>query len=216
MVNAPVQTEELPPEPPGTRTSAGEGEGALAGMLTYTASDAPLVGLVTVYLSPLPLGEGPGVRAQSAGQFWAFSGPSQMPLPQGELALPGVGGCLEAVGDGRSRSPAGVAVAVAVGTWGGDAVSAGVVVAEGVGVPVSEQARTKNSKRGKSNFLIGASYQGFGCAEKNSQINCEAEMVCVGSSPPCPAGPALPGQACLPPTMVYSSTAVPSRHPLQT
>jgi len=68
-----------------------------------------------------------------------------------------VGGCLEAGGDGKRRFPAGVVVAVSVGTWCGAAVSVGGVVAEGFGALVSEQARARNSKRGKSNFLIGAS-----------------------------------------------------------
>jgi len=62
------------------------------------------------------------------------------------------------VGGGKSRFPDGVAVAVSVGgTWGGAVVSAGGIVAEGVGVLVSEQASEKNNKRDNSNFFKRAS-----------------------------------------------------------
>ena len=51
--------------------------------------------------------------------------------------------------------------------------------------------------------------QGFGCEAKNSQISCVAEIDVTGWSPPGHAGPELPGQACFPPMIVYSSMAVP-------
>jgi len=93
------------------------------------------------------------------------------------------------VGGGKSGFPAGVAVAVSVGTWGGDAVSAGGVVAEGVGVPVSEQASEKNSKRGNSNFFIGTSRSERTQDYMPGGIMCNSlttDEICTIRAHPCP------------------------------
>lgn len=91
-----------------------------------------------------------GRAPQSAGQFLAFSGPSQTPSPQGDAALPGVAGRVAATG-------LEIASVVDVELTFVSIAAGGLPCGAGVNVPVNEQARLNKmgtDKRTKQ-YLIG-------------------------------------------------------------